>query len=58
MHAQTEKTTFSCKDIEKHTQRWTHFALRYFLFEQCFCKKQGGGNNNVIPRRPPDGENF
>ena len=33
MRAQTEKTTFSCKDnsaLTKHTQRWTYYAVRYF----------------------------
>ena len=32
-HAQTEKTTFSCKDmtLTKHTRRWTYSALRYFF---------------------------
>ena len=31
MHAQTEKTTFSCKDdciLTKHTRRWTYSPLR------------------------------
>ena len=35
MHAETEKTTFSCKDdctLTKHTRRWTYSALRYFFF--------------------------
>ena len=35
MHAQTKKTTFSCKDdciLTKHTWRWTYSALRYFLY--------------------------
>ena len=34
IRAQTEKTTFSCKDdwtLTKHTRRWTYSALRYFL---------------------------
>ena len=34
MRAETEKTTFSCKDdctLTKHTRRWTYSALRYFL---------------------------
>ena len=36
MHAraETEKTTFSCKDdctFTKHTRRWTYSTLRYFL---------------------------
>ena len=34
MRAQTEKTTFSCKDdctLTKHTRRWTYSALRYFF---------------------------
>ena len=33
MRAQTEQTTFSCKDdctLTKHTWRWTYSALRYF----------------------------
>ena len=35
MFAQTEKTTFSCKDDCKwtrHTWRWAYFTLRYFSF--------------------------
>ena len=39
MRAQTEKTTFSCKDdctLTKHTRRWTYSALRYFLFGDVF----------------------
>ena len=34
MRAQTEKSTFSCKDdctLTKHTWRWTYSALRYFF---------------------------
>ena len=34
MCAQTEKTTFSCKDdctLTKHTRRWTYSALRHFF---------------------------
>ena len=34
MRAQTEKTTFSCKDdctLTKHTRWWTYSALRYVL---------------------------
>ena len=34
MCAQTEKTTFSCKDdctMIKHTRRWMYSALQYFL---------------------------
>ena len=33
MHAQTEKTTFSCKDnctLTKHKRHWTYSALQYF----------------------------
>ena len=33
--AETEKTTFSCKDdctLTKHTRRWIYSALRFFLF--------------------------
>jgi len=35
MRAQTEKTTFSCKDdctLTKHTRHWTYSALRYFFW--------------------------
>ena len=35
MHAQTEKTTFSCKDdrtLKKHTWRWTHYAIFHKFF--------------------------
>ena len=38
VRAETEKTTFSCKDdctLTKHTRRWTYSALRYFL--HLFC---------------------
>ena len=38
MCAQTEKTTFSCKDdctLTNHTRRWTYSALRYFLCNEC-----------------------
>ena len=38
MHAQTEKTTFSCKDdctLMKHTRRWTYSASRYFWYFIC-----------------------
>ena len=34
MRAETEKTTFSCKDdctLTEHTRRWTYSALRYFF---------------------------
>ena len=34
VRAETEKTTFSCKDdctLTKHTWRWTYSALRYFF---------------------------
>ena len=34
MLAETEKTTFSCKDdctLTKHTRRWTYSALRHFF---------------------------
>ena len=34
MRAQTEKTTFSCKDdctLTKHTERWTYSTLWYFF---------------------------
>ena len=34
MHAQTEKTTFSCKDnftLTKHTWHWTYSVLLYFF---------------------------
>ena len=37
MRAQTEKTTFSCKDdctLTNRTRRWTYSALRHF-----FCNK-------------------
>ena len=33
VRAETEKTTFSCKDdctLKKHTRRWTYYALQYF----------------------------
>ena len=33
MHAQTKKTTFSCKDdytLTNYTRRWTYSALLYF----------------------------
>ena len=36
MRAQTEKTTFTCKDdflLTKRTRRWTYSALLYFFFE-------------------------
>ena len=41
MRAQTEKTTFSCKDgctLTKHTRRWTYSDLRYFWFRYQFFK--------------------
>ena len=43
MRAQTEKSTFSCKDdctLTKHTRRWTYSALRnFFLTEMSFYTK-------------------
>ena len=36
MRAQTEKTTFTCKDnflLTKRTRRWTYSALLYFFSE-------------------------
>ena len=35
MRAQTEKTTFSCKDdytLKKHTWGWTYSALQYLFY--------------------------
>ena len=35
MRAQTEKTTFTCKDdflLTKRTRRWTYSALLYFFY--------------------------
>ena len=53
MRAQTEKTTFSCKDdctLTKHTWHWTYSALQYFLSRCQNLFNNGGAHQKTCIR--------